>query len=291
MDGPPHSSSLIGLSALRSVEVLEPGLVVIRNALSSDAQSRVAALAMARGREAERGFWKSNGELNCSAACHRGRVFDAIGAFDDCLSELCTEAVQHACMLDPQMPSMSPTHLLLVYYASGRGIFWHKDDAPNDGQNDHPVVSFSLGNTCTFGVCHKWSWQRGKEHSRFVELHSGDAILFGGPCRYIHHAVTGVKRGTVPVELRALLGDARLNLTFRDAPAVLGLEQTTYKYFEPPKAAKSHRAPKRAASGQAGGGAAGIGDDGPVVKSSKTAPSVSQPTGVSPCTTDSGKGE
>ena len=95
-------------------------------------------------------------------------------------------------------------------------------------------MSFSLGNTCSFGLCHKWSWARGKECGRSVELRSGDAILFGGPCRYIHHAVLGVKRGSAPPAL-SVLGDARLNLTFRDAPAVAGQEQS-YEYFEPPKA-------------------------------------------------------
>lgn len=132
-------------------------------------------------------------------------------------------------------------------------------DAPNDGRNDHPVVSFSLGNSCIFGVCHRWSWQRAKEHATQIPLHSGDAILFGGPCRNIHHAVTGVQRGTCPAALRPQLGDARLNLTFRDAPAVQGLEQTTYKFFAPPKPKKRARprAPRApgmgAAADEAGG--------------------------------------
>ena len=131
------------------------------------------------------------------------------------------------------------------------GIFWHRDDAPNDGQNDHPVVSFCLGNSCTFGLCHQWSWQRGKEHGRSLTLHSGDCILFGGPCRYIHHAVTGVQRGTCPLNLKGVLGDARLNLTFRDAPQVNGLERTTYKYFEPPgTGVKKRPRKKRPSSGK-----------------------------------------
>ena len=149
---------------------------------------------------------------------------------------------------DSAMPDMTPSHLLMVYYASGRGIFWHKDDAPNDGQNDHPVVSFSLGNACTFGLCHAWSWQRGKEHARKVELQSGDALLFGGPCRYIHHSVLGVRRQSAPAALVPLLGGARLNLTYRDAPAVAGLEQTTYRFFTPPDSQR--RARKRRAGAE-----------------------------------------
>jgi hypothetical protein len=138
-----------------------------------------------------------------------------------------------------------------------------QDDAPNDGQNDHPVVSFSLGNTCTFGLCHRWSWARQKEFGRTVELRSGDAILFGGPCRHIHHAVLGVKRGTAPPPL-ALLGDARLNLTFRDAPAVSGLEQSTYKFFTPPQQqrkakGKAKRQVDEPGSGGGGGDSSGAG--------------------------------
>ena len=234
------------LSTLARCEVVEPGLVLIRNALDIDAQVEAARLAMARGRDGERGFWTNGSELNCSKSCSRGRVFDAIDTFDESLVGLCTAAVHAARAVDLHLPEMVPTHLLMVFYAAGRGIFWHKDNAPNDGQNDHPVVSFSLGNTCTFGVCHNWSWQRGKEAARKMVLHSGDAILFGGRCRYIHHSVLGVTRGSAPPELSAIMGNARLNLTFRDAPGVAGLEGA-YQYFEPKSTRKAGK--KRARAG------------------------------------------
>ena len=137
------------------------------------------------------------------------------------------------------MPAMDPTHLLMVYYESGRGIFWHKDNARNDGRNDHPVVSFSLGNRCSFSVQHNWSWGDNprKGVKRTIILESGDALLFGGACRYIHHSVTGVKRNTAPPWL-PMLKDKRLNLTFRDAPEVAGEEHSTYKYFTPSEGKK-----------------------------------------------------
>lgn len=261
------------LDSARRAEVIEPGLVVIRNALDVPAQCKAAELAMARGREAERGFWKPGSrELNSSASCKRGRVFDAIDAFKDTnLQQLCTAAVADAREADSSMPDMDATHLLLVYYESGRGIFWHKDDAPNDGQNDRPVVSFSLGNTCSFAVCHNWTWQRAKEFGRTINLESGDAILFGGPCRYIHHAVTGVKKGTAPPAVRAALGaDARLNLTFRDAPAVAGLEQTTYKYFVAPATQHGKKKPKRRHDSGSSSGASSSGSSGSATASSIT---------------------
>ena len=229
-----------------TVEVLEPGLVHIKHALGRDAQVALAEVAMARGNHPTDGFWRPPTEdgaprvLNCSVSMSRGRVFDAIGRFPASFVEACGAAVRTARAADPHMPAMDPTHLLMVYYESGRGIFWHKDNARNDGRNDHPVVSFSLGNRCSFSVQHKWSFAAMKERPgevRTIILESGDALLFGGACRYIHHSVTGVKRNTAPPWL-PMLKDRRLNLTFRDAPEVAGEEHSTYKYFTPSEGKK-----------------------------------------------------
>ena len=228
-----------------SVEVLEPGLVHIKHALGRDAQLALAEVAMARGNHPTDGFWRPPTEdgaprvLNCSVSMSRGRVFDAVGRFPASFVEACGAAVRTARAADPHMPAMDPTHLLMVYYESGRGIFWHKDNARNDGRNDHPVVSFSLGNRCSFSVQHNWSWGDNprKGVKRTIILESGDALLFGGACRYIHHSVTGVKRNTAPPWL-PMLKDKRLNLTFRDAPEVAGEEHSTYKYFTPSEGKK-----------------------------------------------------
>ena len=227
-----------------TVEVLEPGLVHIKHALGRDAQVALAEVAMARGNHPTDGFWRPAEDgaprvLNCSVPNSRGRVFDAIGRFPTTFVEACATSVRTARAADPHMPAMDPTHLLMVYYESGKGIFWHKDNARNDGRNDHPVVSFSLGNRCSFSVQHNWSWaatpRRGEK--RTIILESGDALLFGGACRYIHHSVTGVKRNTAPPWL-PMLKDRRLNLTFRDAPEVAGEEHSTYKYFTPGESKK-----------------------------------------------------
>ena len=227
-----------------SVEVLEPGLVHIKNALGRDAQVALAEVAMARGNHPTDGFWRPAEDgaprvLNCSVPNSRGRVFDAIGRFPAAFVDACAASVRTARAADPHMPAMDPTHLLMVYYEKGKGIFWHKDNARNDGRNDHPVVSFSLGNRCSFSVQHNWSWaatpRRGEK--RTIILESGDALLFGGACRYIHHSVTGVKRNTAPPWL-PMLKDKRLNLTFRDAPEVAGEEHSTYKYFTPSEGKK-----------------------------------------------------
>jgi alkylated DNA repair dioxygenase AlkB len=48
---------------------------------------------------------------------------------------------------------------------------------------------------------------------REVILHSGDALVFGGPSRLIGHNVASIVPNTSPL---ANLRDARLNLTFRE---------------------------------------------------------------------------
>ena len=251
---PPTPSGTSGLPPRTSddppitIEVLEPGLVHIKNALGRDAQVALAEVAMARGNHPTDGFWRPAEDgaprvLNCSVPNSRGRVFDAIGRFPAAFVEACAASVRTARAADPHMPAMDPTHLLMVYYESGRGIFWHKDNARNDGRNDHPVVSFSLGNRCSFSVLHNWSYAAMKERKgemRTIILESGDALLFGGACRYIHHSVTGVKRNTAPPWL-PMLKDKRLNLTFRDAPEVAGEEHTTYKYFTPSEGKKKSK--------------------------------------------------
>ena len=82
----------------------------------------------------------------------RGRVFDAVGRFPASFVEACA-AVRTARAADPHMPAMDPTHLLMVYYESGKGIFWHKDNARNDGRNDHPVVPSRSATAARLACC------------------------------------------------------------------------------------------------------------------------------------------
>jgi len=92
---------------------------------------------------------------------------------------------------------------------------WHADDDPNDGDNDHPIVSLSIGNSCEFGL------ELDQQVSKII-LTSGDALIWGGPQRMLRHAVLKVNLGTSPSYLP--LDNVRLNFTFRDAPNILGKE-------------------------------------------------------------------
>merc|ERR1719362_1127086 len=67
-----------------SVEVLEPGLVIIRNFLSEDEQKRMAKCALKYGSDDDKGFYKIDnitGETKLNADETRGRIYDAITRF------------------------------------------------------------------------------------------------------------------------------------------------------------------------------------------------------------------
>ena len=107
-------------------------------------------------------------------------------------------------------------------YTSGKGLLWHRDIYANDGDADRPNVNLSVGASCTFGV----RLPGGRE--RRIKLDSGDALLFGGPCRFIEHAVLDVHLDERP----AWMDEAyRLSLTFRDASSVLG-QEAFYRSFD-----------------------------------------------------------
>lgn len=249
------------LSASPPAVVLAPGLVVIKNALATSEQVWLAQLAMWRGSEPEpRGFWRMahekgapdstppRREPNSSPFAGRGRVYDEIGKItampgaEGALKALAAALVDAACAVDAAMPRMEPTHVLLVHYSHGRNvrptISWHKDNAPNDGETDRPVVAVSLGETADFELCMNWSRaaqaaldKSGALHR--VRLESGDAILFGGPLRYIHHSIARVHADSCPPHLRPVLGDARISITFRDAPQVNAADYATFQPSTP----------------------------------------------------------
>ena len=87
-------------STAAHVEVLAPGLVVVRGALSTDEQQRMAS-------EAEKldGFF--------AGGDGRERVFDRVRALPRCFRRICAKAVKHACNADDELPGCAPTHCLL----------------------------------------------------------------------------------------------------------------------------------------------------------------------------------
>ncbi|WP_327358512.1 alpha-ketoglutarate-dependent dioxygenase AlkB family protein [Streptomyces sp. NBC_01304] len=95
---------------------------------------------------------------------------------------------------------------LINYYDDAAHMGMHQD---RDEQTDAPVVSLSLGDSCTFRFGNTET--RTKPYND-VELQSGDLFVFGGPSRLAFHGVPRIHAGTAPPEL-GLSG--RLNITLR----------------------------------------------------------------------------
>lgn len=133
-------------------QVIAPGLVFMKQVLSPEQQVWLARYAMGAGTN---GFYlpsangsqvssstdggdadqaENNRVLNSDNG-KRGRIYDDIEHFPDShtVRTLCHSLVNCAQRVDGKMPSMDPTHLLLLYYASDDGMEWHSDSDVNDG--------------------------------------------------------------------------------------------------------------------------------------------------------------
>jgi len=213
--------------------LLEPGLVVVRQALSLDQQRMLACEAWRAGtgdRGAAHSFFEKDSTTLRGPKGSRGRIFDACDAYDKRLTDIllpaCAQWVSAARSIDDSMPAHQATHLLLLYYLSGGRLGFHRDEQANDGTGDEPVVNLSLGAEMDFAVRHEHS-----EPARVIRLGSGDVILFGGPCRRLLHAVVEVRRDRDHVLPRDAAG-GRLSFTLRHAPEVAGHEEL-YQDFRP----------------------------------------------------------
>lgn len=209
-----------GCSAETEVVVLGPGSVLLKQALTEEAQRWMAEYAFAAGsRQKGRGWYTAEGALNATKS--RGRLYDAIRYYPEPerILKLCLGLVGEARSAQPKLPQMTPTHMLLLLYRDAEGMGWHRDSDPNDGDNDEPIVSVSLGNACEFG------YKPLLQPEKRVRLDSGDVLIWGGPQRMLEHCVESVHPNSCPAHLWDVLDDARVNFTFRSAPNLLGKEE------------------------------------------------------------------
>jgi hypothetical protein len=127
------------------VEVIEPGLVVLRNFADDAECRRLAQLARAWGDATSPSCIQpyyvrsTDGSLKLNTGESRGRIYDAATRFPADVIAHCNEAVTKAKMHDEAMPEMTCTHLLLNMYTDTTGLVWHRDIYENDGRSDHPV--------------------------------------------------------------------------------------------------------------------------------------------------------
>jgi len=101
-----------------------------------------------------------------------------------------------------------PDAAIVNLFAPGARLGLHQDaEEPADA----PVVTVSLGDTCTFRFA---GVTRRTAPFTDIELRSGDLLVFGGPNRRIYHGVPKVATDTAPEGLD--LPPGRLSITIRE---------------------------------------------------------------------------
>ena len=98
-----------------------------------------------------------------------------------------------------------PEACLINYYNPDAKMGLHQDRDEDDFAA--PILSFSLGDSAIFRI---GGTERGGK-TQSLKLHSGDALVMGGPARLAYHGIDRILAGT-----STLLGrEGRVNLTLR----------------------------------------------------------------------------
>jgi alkylated DNA repair protein (DNA oxidative demethylase) len=112
---------------------------------------------------------------------------------------------REACLATGYEPAPFSASIVNVYQSDAK-LGLHRDDGENV---DAPVVTISLGHTCTFRLGNTETRTR-PWHD--VELASGDLFVFGRESRLAYHGVPRVFPGTAPPGLDL---DVRISVTLR----------------------------------------------------------------------------
>jgi DNA oxidative demethylase len=102
----------------------------------------------------------------------------------------------------------APDAAIVNLYGPGAHLGLHQD---GEEPSDAPVVTISLGDTCTFRLA---GVDRRTRPFTDLALRSGDLLVFGGSNRRIYHGVPKVQEGTAPPGLG--LPPGRLSITIRE---------------------------------------------------------------------------
>lgn len=108
----------------------------------------------------------------------------------------------------PEAQAYAPDAAIVNLYGPGAHLGLHQD---GEEPSDAPVVTISLGDTCTFRLA---GVVRRTGPFTDIELRSGDLLVFGGPTRRIYHGVPRVFPDTTPDDLG--LPPGRLSITVRE---------------------------------------------------------------------------
>jgi alkylated DNA repair protein (DNA oxidative demethylase) len=127
--------------------------------------------------------------------------------FPDLLRRLGREA----CLATGYPPATFDASIVNVYDPDAH-LGLHQDNLEGDAMAaGSPVVTISLGHTCTFRLGNTETRTR---PWRDLQLASGDLLVFGGPSRLAFHGVPKVHPGTAPPGLDL---DVRISVTIRES--------------------------------------------------------------------------
>jgi alkylated DNA repair protein (DNA oxidative demethylase) len=128
--------------------------------------------------------------------------------FPEWLGELSRRALADAYGAGPASDAYEPDAALINFYDGHAKLGMHQD---KDEHSDAPVVSLSIGETCTFRFGN--TENRNAPYTD-IELRFGDLFVFGGPSRLAYHGVPRTIQAG-PANPDTGLTHGRLNLTLR----------------------------------------------------------------------------
>ena len=130
-----------------------------------------------------------------------------VAPFPDWMLELGRRALVDAYRDPGAGDGYSPDAALINFYDGRAAMGLHQDQ---DERSDAPVVSLTVGDSCTFRFGNTENRNRPWTD---VTLASGDLFVFGGPSRFAYHGVPKVRPGTG--DPATGLASGRLNITIR----------------------------------------------------------------------------
>jgi len=126
-----------------------PGCMHIKGFLTKEEQIAVTEIA----NEEQSKFYSDKEKKTLNSAKTRGRIYDAVENYPNAkfLTKMCVRAAEESHRKDASIRVVAPTHLLMLLYTKTKGMGYHCDDGENDGDEDYPIISLNVGNTCVFG--------------------------------------------------------------------------------------------------------------------------------------------
>ena len=186
------------------MEIIRPGVVILRGVLTHDEQMRVIDIVQRHG-----GLTREDGDWNFFQK--RGRTFDALSNYPQQDEQFIRDMFHRfrdkvSQAPNAEIPIVGLTHVLTWWYPDQKGMGWHRDGyGGNNGDKDSPVYSLTVGNSCTF----EWRPVDDETTKESAIIESGDLIVFGGPQRMMLHRVKKIHLNTFePLNVR-------INITFR----------------------------------------------------------------------------